>query len=103
MVSLNYITSLYFSFRKKINIEKLAKVIFGPDYKGGFAAMANSIANLAGDGLTRLNNLVEGKNFSTENIRELGKDILGAAGVLGAFGFFVSGKEFVCTPRFKDN
>ncbi len=74
------------------NLEKLAKVIFGPDYKGGFAALANSIANLAGDGLTRLNNLVEGKNFSTENIRELGKDILGAAGVLGAFGFFVSPK-----------
>ena len=74
------------------NLEKLATVIFGPDYKGGFAAMANSIANLAGDGLTRLNNLVEGKNFSTENIRELGKDILGAAGVLGAFGFFVSPK-----------
>ena len=74
------------------NLEKLAIVIFGPDYKGGFAAMANSIANLAGDGLTRLNNLVEGKNFSTENIRELGKDILGAAGVLGAFGFFVSPK-----------
>lgn len=74
------------------NLEKLAKVIFGPDYKGGFAALANGIANLAGDGLTRLNNLVEGKNFSTENIRELGKDILGAAGVLGAFGFFVSPK-----------
>ena len=74
------------------NLEKLAKVIFGPDYKGGFAKLANSIAGLAGDGLTRLNNLVEGKNFSTENIRELGKDILGAAGVLGAFGFFVSPK-----------
>ena len=74
------------------NLEKLAIVIFGPDYKGGFAKMAESISNLAGDGLTRLNNLVEGKNFSTENIRELGKDILGAAGVLGAFGFFVSPK-----------
>ncbi len=74
------------------NLEKLAIAIFGPDYKGGFAKMAESISNTAGDGLTRLNNLVEGKNFSTENIRELGKDILGAAGVLGAFGFFVSPK-----------
>ena len=74
------------------NLEKLAIALFGPDYKGGFAKMAESISNLAGDGLTRLNNLVEGKNFSTENIRELGKDILGAAGVLGAFGFFVSPK-----------
>ena len=72
------------------NLEKLAKVIFGPDYKGGFAALAKGVSDIAGSGLERLNNLVEGKNFSTENIRELGKDILGAAGVLGAFGFFVS-------------
>lgn len=74
------------------NLEKLAKVIFGPDYKGGFAALAKGVSDIAGSGLERLNNLVEGKNFSTENIRELGKDILGAAGVLGAFGFFVSPK-----------
>ena len=74
------------------NLEKLAKVIFGPDYKGGFAKLANTIAGTAGTGLERLNNLIEGKNFSTENIAELKKDILGAAGVLGVFGFFASSK-----------
>lgn len=74
------------------NLGKLATVIFGKDYKGGMAKIARTISNTAGSGLERLNNLIEGKNFSTENINELKKDILGAAGVLGVFGFFASSK-----------